>query len=75
MKMKIGQKLFKFLSFVNQSDWLAKQLIKLAEVLDNNIAVDEIIKESERDFLKKNIEHRLKEKILYQIAILKFLKI
>ena len=52
-------KLFKFLAFVNQSDWLAKQLLAALRVMysgDESVALATILRKAEKDFEKKNAE-------------------
>lgn len=59
-----AKKLLKFLSYVNQSDWLAKQLVRAISLLDEMPAasnrLDAFIKAAEADFQKQN-EKRIKK--------------
>lgn len=53
-----AKKLLKFLSYVNQSDWLAKQLVKAISLIDepqdNSKHLEAFIKAAETDFVKQN---------------------
>lgn len=49
-----AQKVFRFLSFVNQSDWRAKQLIKLVANLQDDEKIRELVKEAGEDFHTQN---------------------
>lgn len=53
-----AKKLMKFLCFVNQSDWLAKQLVKSLSILNekNPAQLHEFIKQAEVDFIKTNLD-------------------
>lgn len=61
-----AKKLFKFLAYVNQSDWLAKQLLKTVSLLDDfEITPDRLldfIKAAESDFEKQNKKRLSKSK-------------
>lgn len=55
-----AMRVFRFLAYVNQSDWRAKQLLLMVANLDKpNEWFDQAIQESENDFTKKN-NNRLK---------------
>jgi hypothetical protein len=49
-----AQKLFRFLAYVNQSDWLARQLIKLLDAMPDEKQIESAIKAAERDFETRN---------------------
>jgi hypothetical protein len=49
-----AKKMFRFLAFVNQSDWLAKQLLRLIDVVRDENAVRAAVAEAATDFEKKN---------------------
>ncbi len=51
-----AKKVFRFLAYINQSDWLAKQLLRLIEVLQDENAVRVAIAEAMPDFESKNRE-------------------
>ena len=59
-----AKKLMKFLCFVNQSDWLAKQLVKSLSILNekHSSQLDEFIKQAEVDFAKTNADREKKHK-------------
>lgn len=59
-----AKKFMKFLSFVNQSDWLAKQLVKSLALLKEKSAakLEEFIKQAELDFRKTNADRLKKHK-------------
>lgn len=63
-----AKKLLKFLSYINQSDWLAKRLLKafslLDEPLENSDRVNAFIKAAESDFQKQNVARTKKTKPL-----------
>lgn len=50
------QKVVRFLAFVNQSDWLARQLLKTVPVMRNEAEVRKIISQAVVDFRSKNAE-------------------
>ena len=49
-----AKKVFRFLAFVNQSDWRAKKLLKLIDCLRDEEEIETIIQRAEFDFQKKN---------------------
>lgn len=50
-----AQRLFRFLAFVNQSDWRARQLVRLVSSLQSDAGViDTLVEEARRDFAKQN---------------------
>ena len=49
-----AKKVFRFLAFVNQSDWLGKQLLRLIEVLRNEDGIRAVLADAMPDFEKKN---------------------
>jgi hypothetical protein len=63
-----AKKLLKFLSYINQSDWLAKRLLKafslLDEPLENSDRVNAFIKAAESDCQKQNVARTKKTKSL-----------
>lgn len=48
------KRLFKFLAYVNQSDWRAKQILKLIENMDDDQKVDALVSASLTDFERQN---------------------
>ena len=63
-----AKKFFKFLSYINQSDWLAKRLLKAFSLLDDSQEssdrVNAFIKATEADFLKQNLARTKRTKPL-----------
>jgi len=49
-----AKKYFRFLAFVNQSDWQAKQILKLLQVVDDPKQIDIRIAAAELDFIRVN---------------------
>ena len=56
------QKIFRFLAYINQSDWRASHLRRIVEVMQNENEVRKLILEAEKDFAKKNAERVRKDK-------------
>ncbi|MCA2909086.1 MAG: hypothetical protein IM328_06645 [Microcystis sp. M034S1] len=51
----LAKRVFRFLAYVNQSDWRAKQLLAMVEGLQQpDTWFDDLISNSEREFVKKN---------------------
>ncbi|MEI8375758.1 MAG: hypothetical protein WCJ35_23290 [Planctomycetota bacterium] len=59
-----AKKVFRFLAYINQSDWLGKQLLRLIDVLQDENAVRTTIAEAIPDFERKNLEFARKSKPL-----------
>lgn len=59
-----AQKLFRFLAFVNQSDWRAKKLLKLIDRLQDERQIQTEIQAVEADFQAKNRKRSGKDKLL-----------
>jgi len=57
-----AKKVFRFLAYINQSDWLGKQLLRLIDVLQDENAVRVAIAEAIPDFERKNLEFARKSK-------------
>jgi len=49
-----AQKLFRFLAYINQSDWSARHILSLVNVMDNQEQVRELIEKIKVDFSAKN---------------------
>ena len=58
-----AQKIFRFLAYVNQSDWLAKQLLRMVGVLRDEAAIGTAVAEAIVDFDKKNRDALRKDKM------------
>jgi hypothetical protein len=56
------KKTFRFLSYVNQQDWSAKQILRLIKALPDEQLVKELISESERSFIQYNDRQVAKNK-------------
>ena len=56
------QKIFRFLAYINQSDWRASRLLRIVDIMQNEEQVQRLVLESEKDFKKKNIERARKNK-------------
>jgi len=48
------QRLFRFLAFVNQSDWLGKKLVSIIDNINDEEAVRSLIAAAQEDFVKQN---------------------
>jgi hypothetical protein len=48
------QRLFRFLAYVNQSDWLGKKLVSILNHMDEPKLLKELIEAAEQDFLRTN---------------------
>lgn len=57
-----AQKLFRFLAFVNQSDWQARQILKLLVSLNDDAAIKQGIESSVHDFQRRNKAAEKKDK-------------
>jgi len=49
-----AQKLFRFLAYVNQSDWRAETLLRFVEIMKDGAAVNRLISDACDDFNAKN---------------------
>ena len=54
------QKIFRFLAYINQSDWRASHLLRIVDVMQTKDEVHRLILEAEKDFTKKNTQ-RIRE--------------
>lgn len=60
-----AKRVFRFLAFVNQSDWRAKQLLAMVNCLNEpDTWFDQAINEAEKDYAKKNKERSKKNRDL-----------
>ena len=50
------QKIFRFLAYVNQSDWRASHLLRILETLENRDETQRLLVAAENDFAKKNTQ-------------------
>ncbi len=58
-----AQRIFRFVAHVNQSDWRAKQLLKLLGSIDSKTKVEEAIKVVTKDFKKQNGDRAKKNRL------------
>jgi hypothetical protein len=58
------KKVFRFLAFVNQSDWQARKLLRLLDHLPDDTQIQAILTEAESEFATKNAERTRKDKPL-----------
>ena len=56
------QKIFRFLAYINQSDWRASRLLRIVNIMQNEEQVQRLVLEAEEDFRKKNAERARKDK-------------
>ena len=49
------QKIFRFLAYVNQSDWRAAHLLRIVDTMQNSDETQRLIVKAENDFTQKNI--------------------
>jgi len=68
------QRLFRFLAYVNQSDWLGKHLVSLIDNMNDSGAVLKQIEFAEIDFKRKNLERERKFRDLIPDASLRALQ-
>jgi hypothetical protein len=58
-----AQKVFRFLAYINQSDWRAKRLLRLVNVIRSETEIESEISASELDFDKQNKQRLRKDRI------------
>jgi hypothetical protein len=68
------KRVFRFLAYINQSDWRAKRLLLLLDNLRDDDAIRAIIVKAEKDFVKINKERLKKDKLPIPDADLQALK-
>lgn len=56
------QKIFRFLAYINQSNWRASRLLRIVDSMPNEQQIQRLVLEAEKDFRKKNIERVRKDK-------------
>lgn len=49
-----AQRFFQFLAYVNQSDWLAKRLVRLLKVMQDDDSIDAILSSIETEYITEN---------------------
>lgn len=60
-KEEWAKKVFRFLAYVNQSDWLAKKLLTLVDNLQDDLAIGNVISAARSDFESKNRQKAKKD--------------
>ena len=56
------QKIFRFLAYINQSDWRAKHLLRIIDAIQEADRIQRLVLEAEIDFRKKNEQRARKDK-------------
>ena len=56
------QKIFRFLAYINQSDWRAKHLLRIIGAMQETDRIQRLVLEAEIDFRKKNDQRARKDK-------------
>ena len=56
------QKIFRFLAYINQSDWRAKHLLRIIGAMQEADRIQRLVLEAEMDFRKKNDQRARKDK-------------
>jgi hypothetical protein len=57
-----AQKLFRFLAYINQSDWRASHLLRIVDTMQNREKTEQRVAASEKDFIKKNTQRARTDK-------------
>jgi hypothetical protein len=55
-----AQRVFRFLAYVNQSEWLGRKLVSLVDAMDDSDVVRRLIDGADRDFTRTNITRERK---------------
>jgi hypothetical protein len=56
------QKIFRFLAYINRSDWRAKHLLRIIDAMQEADRIQRLVLEAEIDFRKKNDQRARKDK-------------
>lgn len=56
------QKIFRFLAYINQSDWRAKHLLRIIDAMQEADRIQRLVLEAKIDFRKKNDQRARKDK-------------
>ena len=59
-----AKRMFKFLAYVNQRDWLGARLLSLVDALDDPSAVRKLIERAEASFARTNVAREKKSEVL-----------
>lgn len=52
-----AQKIFRFLAYINQSDWRASHLRRIVDAMQNEEQVEKLMIAAQKDFTRKNNQH------------------
>ncbi|MGL4423179.1 MAG: hypothetical protein ACRCZF_21130, partial [Gemmataceae bacterium] len=58
-----AQRVFRFLAYINQSDWRAKRLLHLVDHLRDDAQIHQVLKKAENEFATTNKERLKKDKV------------
>ncbi len=58
-----AQRVFRFLAYINQSDWRAKRLLYLVDHLRDDTQINEVLKKAEKEFATTNKQRLKKDKV------------
>jgi len=58
-----AQRVFRFLAYINQSDWRGKYILRMIDAMQSEHDVKRLIDEAERDFTTKNAKAAKKDKL------------
>jgi len=56
------QKIFRFLAYINQSNWRASHLLRIVDAMQEENRVQRLVLEAEKDFRKKNDQRAREDK-------------
>ena len=56
------QKIFRFLAYINQSDWRASHLLRIIDAMQEEDRIRKLVLEAEKDFTKKNAQRAHQDK-------------
>lgn len=57
-----AQRVFRFLAYVNQSDWRAKKLLAMVEHLQDEEKIHDSVRDARQDFAKTNLKRERKDR-------------
>ena len=69
-----AQRFFRFLAYINQSDWRAKRLLSMVEYMRDENRIREIVISAEKDFTKTNKQRLKKDRLPIPIEELQALR-
>lgn len=59
-----AKRVFRFLAYINQSDWRAKRLLYLVDHLQDDTQIIDVLKKAEKDFTATNMQRLKKDQVL-----------